>query len=135
MGSKKVESNSKYQKQMDRSFTIIYHNMKRIQENKTLKAQESKYYFQPCEILEAESSQQLRRQSLDPTGEPHSPSRDRDRPNSVPRVRSHYTTRVSKQTKGRRVSFSVDTATQLFNHLNSELTIECSEFRFLRRKD
>ena len=112
MGSKKVETNSKYQKQMDRSFTIIYHNMKRIQENKTLKAQESKYYFQPCEILEAESSQQLRRQSLDPTGESHSPSRDQDRPHSVPaRVRSHSTTRVSKQTKERRVSFSVDTAT------------------------
>ena len=113
MGSQKVEANSTYQKQMDRSFTIIYHNMKRIQENshKTPKAQESKYCFQPCEILEPESLQQLRRQSLDLTGESQSPSRDRDRPHSVPRVRSHSTTQVPKETKGRRVSFSVDTAT------------------------
>ena len=113
MGSEKVETNSKYQKQMDRSFTIIYHNMKRIQENsrKTPKAQESKYCFQPWEILEPESSQRLRRQSLDLTGESQSPSRDRDRPHFVPRVRSHSTTRVSKEAKGRRVSFSVDTVT------------------------
>ena len=111
MGSEKVETNSKYQKQMDRSFTIIYHNMKRIQENKTLMAQESKHCFQPCEILEPKSSQQLRRQILDLTRESHSPSRERNRPHSVPRVRSHYTTQVSKETKGRRVSFSVDTVT------------------------
>lgn len=109
MGSEKVETNSKYQKQMDRSFTIIYHNLKRIQENKPLKAQESKYCFQPCEIPKPESLQQLRRQALDLTGRSNFPARDRY--HSVAGVRSHSATQVSKETKGRRVSFSVDTAT------------------------
>ena len=109
MGSERVEINSQYQKQIDRSFTIIYHNLKRIQENKMLKAQESECSncCQHCEIPKSESSQQLRREAADLTGGSHFPTRDQS--HSVARGRFHSAKQVSKETKGRRVSFSVDT--------------------------
>jgi len=75
-----------------------------------LKAQETKCSncFQSCETPKPEPSQQLSRQALDLTGGPHFPTRDRL--HSVARGKFHSARQVSKETKGRRVRFSVDTA-------------------------
>ena len=74
------------------------------------KAQETKCSscLQSCETPKPESSQQLSRQALDLTGGSHFPTRDRS--HSVARGRFHSAKQVSKETKGRRVRFSVDTA-------------------------
>ena len=105
MAAKEVKTTSKYQKQMDRSFAVIYYNLKRIQDNKPLK-EEHKHCSQP-ETAISGAPKQLRRQPV--KGRSHSLTQDR--PPLEARERSHSVTQVSKKTKCRRVSFSVDSVT------------------------
>ena len=104
MATERVNRNSKYQKQMDRSFAVIYHNLKRIQDNKPL--QEHKHCNQP-ETPNPEASQQLGRHPV--IRRYHSLPQERSC--SEVKERSHSATQVSKSTKYRRVSFSVDSVT------------------------
>ena len=103
MATKKVKTNSNYQKQMDKSFAVIFHNLKRIQDNKPL--QEHKHCSQP-EIPNPEASRQLGRHPV--LG---SHSLTHERPCFEVKERSYSVKEVSKSTKCRRASFSVDSVT------------------------
>lgn len=104
MATKEVKTNSRYQKQMDRSFAVIFHNLKRIQDNKQLN--EHKQCIQP----ETPNPEELQKVGRHPVkGRSHSLTQEKA--HSEARERSHSVTQVSKSTKCRRVSFSVDSLT------------------------
>ena len=65
MGQDKINSNSKYQKEIERSFAVIYHNLKRIQD--TEHAPLTRRYNQPETSSSAVSQQRRRRLGKDKT--------------------------------------------------------------------
>lgn len=65
MGQDKINSNSKYQKEIERSFAVIYHNLKRIQD--TEHAPLTRRYSQPETSSSAVSQQRRRRPGRDKT--------------------------------------------------------------------
>lgn len=89
---------------MERSFAVIFHNLKRIQDNKQLN--EHNHCDQP-EIPNSEASQQRGRHLV--KGRSHPLTQERS--HSEVRERSYSVTQVPKSTKCRRVSFSVDSVT------------------------
>lgn len=111
----KVKSNTKYQKQIDKSFAVIYHNLKRIQDAKPAETGE-------LEVTDPGSSLQCRKNrsySLPPertsaSGEQTSWAKTHQNPaHSIVKQRSISSTQSGKggSLKNRRVSFSVDTLT------------------------
>ena len=100
LDGKKVRSNSRYQKDIDRSLTVIYHNLKRIQDEKL-----------------NQNNSQLRRHS-DPTGHATNSVRQQTYENTVSRERSHSVTNryhVLRKNE-RKVSFAEDVASQSQKH-------------------
>lgn len=102
MDTKKVENNSKYQKEIDRYFSIIYHNPKRIQDNDVQPPEEERKQSQP-EMTNPKSSQQLERYHFRERS--HSVTQDRSH-HTVAQKRSHSETQASTTTECRKVSFS-----------------------------
>ena len=87
METAKIKSNSKYQKAIERSFEVIYHNLKRIRENTSLEGVEGKRRHSQPELTANPVSQ--RRYPLSET--------------------FHSLRETLPKTMGRRVSFSDST--------------------------
>lgn len=115
MPTEKVKTNTKYQKQIDKSFAVIYHNLKRIQDAKPTEAGE-------LEITDPGSSLQCRKNrsySSPPertfvSTEQTSWAKTHQNPtHSIVKQRSISSTQSCKREslKNRRVSFSVDALT------------------------
>lgn len=84
MEATKIKSSSKYQKEIDKSFAVIYHNLKRIQENDPLEGK-------------------LRRHS-----QPDLPASYASLQRNLLKEKSHSLKEAPSKTMNRRVNFSVD---------------------------
>lgn len=112
MPLEKVKTNSKYQKQMDKSFAVIFHNLKRIEDDKASEGEP--------EMAESGSSEEFRKfrsYSLPQersyintcTGQKSQPKTHVKSSQSMGRQRSRTTIQASKR-ENRKVSFSADAA-------------------------
>ncbi|KAJ7336548.1 hypothetical protein OS493_011761 [Desmophyllum pertusum] len=97
-----VSEKTNRKKEIDRYFSIIYHNLKRIQDNDVQPPEEERKQSQP-EMTNPKSSQQLERYHFRERS--HSVTQDRSH-HTVAQKRSHSETQASTTTECRKVSFS-----------------------------
>lgn len=116
LDGKKVRNNSRYQKDIDRSLAVIYHNLKRIQDEK----------------LSSQDNLPLRRHS-DPTAHATNSVQRKTDENTVSRERSHSVTNRYHVTRKneRKVSFSADVVSHSQKHWHQRALI----WDFSRREE